>query len=69
MNGGAARGTCREFGVAHARIEGAPRFLDQPQAHDVLQQADRSRDAAFVGQVAFASGLAQQRVRELDAEQ
>ena len=44
-------------------------FLHQPQAGDVLQQADRVAHAALVGEVQLAALVVDHRLRRLDAHQ
>ena len=50
-------------------IPHAAAFLHQPQPGDVLQQAGRAADAAFVGEVQLQHRIVDDRLRRLDAHQ
>ena len=55
--------------VRAGMVPHAAAFLHQPQPGDVLQQAGRAADAAFVGEVQLQHRIVDHRLRRLDAQQ
>src|SRR5205823_5994202 len=68
----ARRGEARELPVFVAAALALPlvkALLDEPQPHDVCEQAGRAVDAALVTEVVCARQIRQDRLLELDPEQ
>ena len=61
---GVASDLCQQAVVIRSAIsfERATAFLNQPQAHDVLEQPIGSVDTPFIGHVQFQSSLSQHSV-------